>query len=86
MALANIGDEDRSTMEPNKKELVKLSEKMITHQINLLGDKEDQEEGLKWINKNFDKIVKHSIHSRELFINHLYRKIIKDEEITDLDK
>ena len=55
MALANIGDEDRSTMEPNKKELVKLSEKMITHQINLL--EEDQVKGLKWINENFIKLL-----------------------------
>ena len=62
-------------MEANKKELVKQSEKMITHQINLLEGK-DQVDGLKWINQNFDRIVKHSIHSRELFINHLYRKII----------
>lgn len=73
-------------MEANKKELVKQSEKMITHQINLLGDKEDQKEGLEWINKNFDRIIERSIHSRELFINHLYIKIIKDEEITVIDK
>ncbi len=29
-------------MEANKKELVRQSEKMITHQINLLGDKDEE--------------------------------------------
>ena len=66
-ALAIIGDVE----DVDRGELVLLCKKMINYQLERLSD-----EGLEWINNNFDNLIRLSKESKIVFSKKLYHKIL----------
>ena len=78
MALMTLDSMSSSDEDSNFEKLFELSRKILSFEFDVIN-----EEGLKWIDENFDKLVTLSKESK-VFIKLLYQNLLKNLELNDL--